>query len=51
LLSGAHSFLSVFGDQQLATGLPGTIVQGASATAELNGERRDNDLYWFDPPE
>jgi hypothetical protein len=37
--------LSVFGDRQLATGLFGTIVQGASATAELDGERRDKDLY------
>jgi hypothetical protein len=42
--------LSVFDDQQLVTRLPGTIVQGASAYAELDGERRDNILYWFGPP-
>jgi hypothetical protein len=42
--------LSVFDDQQLITGLSGTFVQGASVTAELNGERRNNNLYWFGPP-
>jgi hypothetical protein len=42
--------LSVFNDRQLVTGLPGTFVRGASVTAELDGERRNNNLYWFGPP-
>jgi hypothetical protein len=33
--------LSVFDDRQLVTGLSGTTVRGASAYAELDGERRD----------
>jgi hypothetical protein len=42
--------LSAFDDRQLVTGLPGTIVQGASVYVELDGKRRDNDLYWFGLP-
>jgi hypothetical protein len=43
--------LSVFDDRQ--THHEGTRdgVRWASACAELDGERRDNDLYWFSPPE
>jgi hypothetical protein len=43
--------MSVFGDWQLVTGLLWTIVQEASAYAELDDKCRDNDLYWFGPPE
>jgi hypothetical protein len=38
--------LSVLGDRQAVTGLPETMIR-ASAYAELDGKRRDNDLYWF----
>ena len=44
-----HEALSVFIDRQLVTRLPGTIVRGVSAYAELDVERRDNDLYWSRP--
>jgi hypothetical protein len=40
----------VFGDQQAITGLPGTMIR-ALVYAELDGKRRDNDLYWFGPLE
>jgi hypothetical protein len=46
-----HVQLSVFDDRQLITGLPGTIVREASAYAELDIKRRDNNLYWFGPSE
>ena len=37
--------VSVFDDRQLGIGLPWTIVRRASAYAELDGKRRDNNLY------
>jgi hypothetical protein len=46
----AHQLL-VFDDRQLVTGLLGMIVWGASVYAELDGERIDNNLYWFGPSE
>jgi hypothetical protein len=41
--------LSVLVNRQLVTGLSRTIVRGVSAYGELDGKRRDNDLYWFGP--
>jgi hypothetical protein len=38
-------------DRQAIMGLSGTFVRRASAYAELDGERRDNNLYGFGPPE
>jgi hypothetical protein len=43
--------LSVFDDRQLVMEVPGTMFGGLRQTQELDGNARDDDLYWFGPSE